>query len=169
MFFPGERSCIRNPDVMQQGTVTIPSGQQVIVPTALIDCPARITNIAVSLSRGTTSGTDLPMIQIWRPSSQGSPLYNRIAQVQIPTGTSFAFDHFFVNMSISNSIELLPGDVIGYYQPASPQRLIWSIQTNGHTSYANNASSPGATIDINNVDNVETVQPLIEVMFGKNH
>jgi len=156
-----------NPNVAQQGTVTIPSGQQVIVPTANINCTARLTSISTSLSRGTSLGTNLPMIQIWRPLSRGSTIYYRITQVQ---KTFIASNHYFAKIPVLNSIELLPGDAVGYYQPFSPQRSIWSIQSNGYTSYSNNASKSDTTIDINQVDNVKTYrQPLIELIFGKDH
>ena len=76
--------------------------------------------------------------------------------------------HASLSLNSSSQIEFQSGDVIGYYQPSDPQRLIWSIQTSGYTSYSNSVTSPSTSIDTNNVDNIETNrQPLIAVMFGK--
>ena len=116
-------------------------------------------------------GNNPPMIQIWRPLFPGSTVYSNLGQVRIPSGTFKAFNHLFVNLTISNSddIDFVPGDVIGYYQPLNATRLIWSIQTSGYTSYSNNVNSARNRIDISNVDNVDTnQQPLIELSFGKN-
>jgi len=112
-------------------------------------------------------GSNQPAIQIWRPSSPNSTVYNRIAQVEAIGETTIDFNHFFLNLSVSD-FEILSGDVIGYYQPIIPRRRIWSIRATGYTSYSNNANRSATTIDINNVDNVESdMQPLIELSFGE--
>ncbi|XP_065899772.1 uncharacterized protein [Dysidea avara] len=163
----GGQSCIDNPDVNQKGTNLIPSGRQVIIPNIRFNCTVRITHIAVSLAFGDL-GSNPPMIQIWRPLFPGSTVYSNLGQVRIPSGKFKAFNHLFVNLTISNSddINFVPGDVIGYYQPLNATRLIWSIETSGYTSYSNNVNSARNRIDISNVDNVETnQQPLIELSF----
>jgi len=165
----GGQNCIDNPDVSQIGTDLVPSGRQVIVPNAKLYCTVRVTHIAASLGFGDL-GSNQTVIQIWRPSSPNSSVYNRIAQVQATGETTIEFNHFFLNLSVSNNsdFEIQSGDVIGYYQPVVPRRRIWSIRTTGYTSYSNNAISPATTIDIDNVDNVELdIRPLIELSFGK--
>ena len=166
--FLGEQSCLNNPDVNQPGNVPISLGRQVIIPNARFNCTAQIIGIAVSLSFGNL-GNNPPLIQLWRPSTLGSSIFNRIAQVEIPPGDVIAFNHLFVNMSITSSnIEALPGDVLGYYLSSNSTRRIGSIQTSGYTAYSNNANISATTIDISDVDNVEpNQQPLIELSFGK--
>ena len=150
----------------QIGTDLVPSGRQVIVPNARFNCTARVTHIAASLGFGDL-GSNPPVIQIFRPSSPGSSVYNSITQIQATGEINIGFNHFFLNLSISN-VKVQPGDVIGYYQPSDPQRRIWSISTSGYISYSNNAKSSATTIDINNVDNVEfDIRPLIEASIGK--
>jgi len=115
-------------------------------------------------------GINPPLVQLWHPLTPGSSVYNRVAQVQIPSGDFIEFNHFFVNMSISrsNEVEILPGDVIGYYQSSNSTRRIWNIETSGYTAYSNDANSSATTININDVNNVEpNRQPLIELSFGK--
>jgi len=165
----GGQNCLDSPDTSQIGTDLVPSGRQVIVPNAKLYCNVRVTHIAASLGFGDL-GSNQPVIQIWRPSSPNSSVYNRIAQVQVTGETTIEFNHFFVNLSVSNNsdFEIQSGDVIGYYQPIIPRRRIWSIRATGYTSYSNNAVSPATTIDIDNVDNVELdIRPLIELSFGK--
>ena len=117
--------------------------------------------------------SDLPIFQVWHPTSHTSSTYSKIGEVQLPEEnlmTSSERNYSFVNMSLNSSsqIEFQSGDVIGYYQPSIPQRHIWSIETSGYTSYSNTVTSPLTSIDINNVDNIETDhQPLIEITFGK--
>ena len=151
--------------------MTIGNGRQVIVPNARFNCNGRITNVAVSMREwfGTTTN---PLFQVWHPTSFNSNTYNKLSEVQLPAGSFVSIgrnrNYYYGKISLNSSsqIEFQSGDVIGYYQPSNPQRSIWSIQTSGYTSYSNNAKS--STIDINNVDNIDTnLQPLIKVMFGK--
>jgi len=119
---------------------------------------------------GDLNTENYPTVQIWRPSSPGSSFYTRIAQEQLAFGTVMVDNNFLQYYIINRSINLLAefGDVIGYYQPLFPRRLISSIQSSGYTSYSNSVNSPSNTIDINDTDHVETDrQPLIELHFGK--
>ena len=152
----------------------IGSGRQVIVPNARFNCNGRITNVAVSMHG--RLGSNLPLFQVWHPISLNSNTYNKTGEVELALGYYKSIGnnlgYYYANMSLnSNSeIEFQSGDFIGYYQPSDPQRVIWSIQTSGYTSYSNTVRSPltSQSIDINDVDNTETdCQPLIEVTFGK--
>ena len=145
-----------------------------IIPNAALNCNGRITNVAVSMRFGVVFGSNLPLLQIWHPTSLNSDSYTVIGEVQLPAGnyisTGLFSGYYFANMSLnsSNQIEFQSGDAIGYYQPSDPQRRIWSIQTSGYTSYSNTVTSPSTSIDTNNIDNIETNrQPLIEITFGK--
>ena len=150
----------------------IASGRQVIVPNAALHCNGRITNIAVSMDR-TSPGSNFPQFEVWHPTSLNSSNYTIIGVVPLPAGDRIgnpSTGYYYTNISLdSNSqIEFQSGDVIGYYQPSNAQRLIWSIQTSGYTSYSNTVTSPSTSIDINNVENIDTNhQPLIQITFGK--
>ena len=80
-------------------------------------------------------------------------------------------DYYLGNVSCtgSNRIEFQSGDVIGYHQGSDVHYQLWSIESDGYTSYYyHNASSP-----LNNLNNNSDVQsainrqPLIAVMYGK--
>ena len=119
------------------------------------------------------SGNNIPIFQVWHPTLPNSNSYTIIGEVQLSAGNRIGNGgerYFFTSMSLNSSsqIEFQSGDVIGYYQPSDPERLIWSIQTSGYTSYSNTVTSPLSSIDINNVNNIENDrQPLIEIIFGK--
>ena len=119
------------------------------------------------------NGNNFPLFQVWHPTSLNSNIYKKIGEVQLPPGdriTFLIFNYYFANLSLNTNsqIEFQSGDVIGYYQPSNPRRLIWSIQTSGYISYSNTVTSPTTSIDTNNTSSVEAnSQPLIEVKFGK--
>ena len=117
--------------------------------------------------------TYFPLFQVWHPTSINSATYSKIGEVQLPRGNRIIArggNYYIANVSLNSSsqIEFQSGDVIGYYQPFDPRRLVRSIQTSGYTSYSNNVTSPSTSIDTSNVHNIETNhQPLIAVIFGK--
>ena len=170
--FAGGQTCVNNPNVNQRGQQSVSSGRQVIVPRAAFNCNGRITDIAVSM-RG-WFGSNVPLFQVWHPTSLNSTTYNKTGEVQLPVGnfilSSSLTVYYYASLSLNNNnqIEFQSGDVIGYYQPSNPARVLWSIQTNGYISYSNTVSNASTLIDINNADNSDNNhQPLIEVMFGK--
>ena len=158
----------------QRGQVIIEKGRQVIVPQARFNCNGRIKNVAASMDIA-TFGTNRPLLQVWHPTSLTSTIYHKIGEVELPlgdfiNGTSVTMNYYFANLSLSSSsqIEFQLGDAIGYYQPTDTQCLIYSIQATEYISYSNTVTSSITSIDINNVNNIETQrQPLIEVTFGK--
>ena len=117
-------------------------------------------------------GTDLPLFQVWRPTSSNSAIYTKIGEAELPLGDRIGgemINYYFIDLSLNSSkqIEFHSGDVIGYYQSTSSHR-IRNIRASGYTYYSNRASSPLTSIDVSNTDYIETHhQPLIEVMFGK--
>ena len=172
--FLGGQTCVNNPNVNQRGQEIINSGRQVIVPRAKFNCCGRITNVAVSMQRRAIVSGNLPLFQVWHPTSLNSSTYNKIGEVQLPAGdfvpVGFGRNYNQANLPLygNSRIEFQSGDVIGYYQSSLSLRLIWSIQTSGYTSYSNNVTSPSTSIDISIVENADNNhQPLIAVMFGK--
>ena len=156
----------------QRGDVTVSTGRQVIVPSARFNCNGRITSVAVSM-QFSFSGSNLPLFQIWHPTSTVSSTYNKVGEVELPSGSRMGgliINYYFANLSLTGNteIEFQSEDVIGYYQPSEARRTIRSIQTSGYTSYSNTVTNPLTSIDINNVNNTENNrQPLIEITFGK--
>ena len=151
----------------------IASGRQVIVPNAALHCNGRITDIAVSMERVSPPGSNIPQFEVWLPTLLNSSNYTIIGEVQLPAGNrigSSSTGYFYASISLNSSsqIEFQSEDVIGYYQPSNARYLIWSVQTSGYTSYINTVTTLLTSVDINNLDTIETNnQPLIEITFGK--
>ena len=152
--------------------MTIDDGRQVIVPNARFSCNGRITNVAASMKG--QFGSNLPLFQVWHPTLLNCNTYNKAGEVPLGAGNYRSVGgyqgYYYVSKSLNSNrrIEFQSGDVIGYYQPYNPRRVIYSIQTSGYISYSNTVTSPLTSININNVDNTETDrQPLIKVTFGK--
>ena len=170
----GGQGCIYDPDndfFTHEGE-SISRGRQVIVPSLSFTCYGRLKHISYVTVNGSDPGGDLPVFQIWRPTSVGSSVFYRVAQTKfqsenlIPDTTKF----YFTDGIITTEIDIQPGDVIGYYQPYNPHRLIWSISESKYTSYSNNASLASTTFNISNVDYVnEELMPYknIENGFGE--
>ena len=167
--FSGGQRCVNKPNANQRGDIFISSGRQVIVPSARFNCNGRITNVVVSMSPQPFG--NLPLFQVWHPTSPNSSVYNKIGEIQlpsgefIPVGAGRAYHSASLSLNSNSQIEFQSGDD---YQPSNPRRLIGSIQTSGYNSYSNTVTSPTTSIDTSNVDNIEdNRQPLIAVMFGK--
>ena len=163
---------MNSPDVNQKGQVSVVRGRQVIVPNARFNCNGRITGISVSMRKW--RGTDYPLFQVWHPTLLNSSTYNKTGEVKLPEGefqtigNGKNYIYATLPLNSSNQIEFQSGDVIGYYQPIYPRVLIWSSQTREYISYTSSVKIPLTSIDLNNVDSIQTdYQPLIKVMFGK--
>ena len=85
----GGQTCVNNSNVNQRGEVSIDSGRQVIVPSARFNCNGRITSVTVSM-RGQFGGNNVPLFEVWHPTSPNSNNYNRIGDVQLPAGDLFS-------------------------------------------------------------------------------
>ena len=139
-----------------------------IVPQYAFNCGGRVTRFAASLKYSDSKG-NLPIVQIWRPSSHHSTVYNKVFEEQIANFTQKGSLHVAdIKISDSNLIEFQPGDVIGYYQPSNLQFAIRNYQTDGYISYVTSDAYNSITkINVNDSTAINQRQPLIEVLFGK--
>ena len=133
-------------------------------------CNGRITSVAASIDSPhifrIPIGDTLPVFQVWHPQTPGSNIYSVIGQVQFQLGTLQSRGYFnsVVSLTGDNRIEFQAGDVIGYYHPSNPIRVVGNIISN-HTSYIN-IFNDLTTINISNYDELRR-QPLISVMTGE--
>jgi len=137
----------------------------------MFNCSGRVTSVSAGMVSSHASG-DLPIIQIWRPSSLNSTVYNRIGQAQFTNTTHVTTNHSFTNITISNSSELefQSGDVLGYYHSINSSHLISNILAIGHTSYVSSSSSASTvTIDVMEFTRNYNEQPLIGMTFGEGY
>ena len=145
-----------------------------IVPNARFNCAGTITSFVVSM-KGQISGTGVPLVQVWRPTSRNSRSYNKISEMQltggiyITIGNNIGYYKATISLNSNSHVEVESGDIIGYYHPSDTKRHIWSIQTSGYTSYSSDATTGSLTsMDIDDVDYTEpNSQPLIKVTLSK--
>ena len=165
------QSCADTVDVRQSGTNAASTSTQVIVPESDFSCNGRITGYLISLEKANSSG-DYPIVQVWHPTNPA--VYTRVA-TECPLTESVISrmrngdEYYFGNASCTgdNRIEFQSGDIIGYYHANEVRYRLWNIGTVGYTSHVRNEDNPPNTFNINNVDDSETRQPLIQVLYGK--
>ena len=62
-----------------------------------------------------------PIIQVWRPVSIGSTIYNKTGEVQLTSSDRVTGNDnnrlVTITLTGNNAIEVQPGDVVGYYHP----------------------------------------------------
>ena len=173
MFYIGGHSCVYDPNSDGFFTHTgrnIMRGRQVIVPNLSFNCYGRIEHVSYVIINASQPGDDVPIIQLWRPSSFGSNVYDIIDQTKFREGNRIDGTQFYFITAVfkNGQVEFQPGDVIGYYQPSNPRHLLWSINEAGYVSYSINASTAATTINTNNVDYIDDgLVPSIRVFFGE--
>jgi len=143
---------------------------QAIVTSFVFMCNGRVSSIAASMSFIGES-SDLPVIQIWRPTPLNSSVYHNIGQVQVTNTTSVTRNHHcIISLSNNTKLEFQPGDVIGYYQSFYSSHLIWNILEMGYTSYGFNTSNAStASVNVTELTRDNQRRPLIKITFGMDY
>ena len=137
----------------------------------MFNCYGRIHQVAYVTINVSHPGDNEPIIQLWRPSSSGSNVYNIIGQTKVLILKYAIPDtQFYYIAAIFNirQIKFQPGDVIGYYQPSNPRHLLYSISETGYVSYSINASAAATTINTSNVHYIDDgLMPYVRADFGE--
>ena len=172
-FVSGGDSCVYDPGNNEIYTHTgrnIMRGRQVIVPSLSFKCHGRINHVSYVTMNASHPGKDVPVIQLWRPSS-GSNIYKLIDQIgRIQFENLIERTQFYYIDAIfrDGQVKFQPGDVLGYYQPSNPRQLLRSINKAEYVSYSINASTAATTINTSNVDYIDDgLVPYVRVTFGE--
>ena len=163
-------------NVQQQGSNKLNANSQVIIYGSGFLCySGRLTGYLVSLSHDNI-GENYPHIEIWRPTfiSDGNiwkGTLMRISEYVLTEDDIIKMDnYYFANVSFANNetIQLKPGDIIGYYQPPSPRYTVWSVNATGYVSgnISTGQTSQGAVFTIDNLNLFNNSQPLIQALYG---
>jgi len=116
-----------------------------------------------------------PSFQVWRPSSPGSLIYNRISEVQLQSDDqviigSNGFQEARIPLNGDDRIEFQSEDVIGYYHPLDSRYNVRDIQTDGYLLYLFDESPPPASINLDERSaRRNSRQPLIQFQIGKSY
>ena len=166
------QSCFDTVNVTQREFRVVPPNVQVIVPRSNFSCNGRVTGYLISL-RQANGSEGYPSVQVWHPTS--STEYTRVdtecalnasdISLMMIRNTSYYLGN--VSCTGSNRIEFQSSDIIGYHQGSSVLYQLWSIKSNGYTSYYRNTSSPLNILSVSNGVRLTNRQPLIAVMYGK--
>ena len=125
--------CIQNVNIEHIGSDEMSRNRLHIVPNLNFYCNARISKISVRLLSD-DSQTGILYIQVWRPSSPGSKIYNKIAQVPVTDNDISRSTYLEANIVLTgtNRILVQSGDVIVYYHPPDSRYQVRSIETAGY-------------------------------------
>ena len=169
------QSCINSVDVQQQGSNKLNTNSQVIIYGSGFRCYSRLTGYLVSLYHDNI-GEDYPHIEIWRATfiSDGGTMQSafvRISEYVLTEDDIVQMENYYfanVSFAINETIELQPGDIIGYYQPANPRYTVWSVNTAGYISsnISTGKTSQGVVFTMDNLNLYNGSQPLIQALYG---
>ena len=134
----GGQVCTDSVNIEQDGDSTARLDRLVIIPRLNFTCNGRITSIRarVRINRGES---DYPFLQVWRPSSTDSTVYNKTGKVQLQSDDqmtdSGSFQIANIILTGNNTIEFQSGDVVGYYHPPDSRYRMRTIRTSGYICY----------------------------------
>ena len=112
---------------------------------------------------------DYPLIQVWRETSSGSELYNRIHNIGgVISEVSFLGDSLYRYTPVNGTITVLPGDVLGLITPRDNNARIspYLLQSSSPQPqyYERPSTSPISEILANNPNNFHNqFSPLVAI------
>ena len=164
--------CTDYVNITQDGDNQIGRNRLAIIPRLNFSCNGVITSIiARVLFDDNNNRIEYPAFQVWRPSSVGSTVYNKIGEVQLQSDqVTGSGDYRTANITLTgnNAIKFQSGDVVGYYHPPDARYRVRTIRADGYRLYRfDDPSVPTTSVDLNEADNDNNNrQPLIQFTFG---
>ena len=160
----GGQECTDYVNIRQIANNAMERNKLAIIPRLNFTCNGRITSITARVSFN--SRINYPLFQVWRASSVGSTIYNKISQVQLPRGVTSRTGVSNFNLTGNNTIEVQSGDVVGCYHPLESRYRVRTIRTDGYILYQFSGSHK--SVDLNNAEaNDDKQQPMIQFTIGK--
>ena len=167
----GGQRCTDSVNIQQRGLI-IGRNRLAIIPRLNFTCDGRITSIRARVFMS-FDFRDYPSFQVWRPSSAGSTIYNKIGEVQLQSDDQVTGIGFYQTANIvltgNNTIEFQSGDVVGYYHPPQSRYQVVNIfhTGNGYMLYRFDGSPAPTSIDIGERDvKLDFYQPLLQFSIG---
>ena len=169
----GGQTCTDYVNIQQRGNSQLgrtPNGRLAIFPRLNFTCNGRITSIRARVVR--SSRNESLSFQVWRPSSVGSTIYNKIGEVQLQSDDQVtgSGNRQTANITLTgnNTIEFQSGDVVGYYHPSNTRYSVRDISTTGYVLYRFDGSPVPNSVNLSNTDAIggNSRQPLIQFTIG---
>jgi len=181
LLFPlGGHTCTDTINLYQIGGNRYDQEGIAIIPRLSFTCNGRITNIMARILQHDAGNIELyPYLQIWRPSSSMSMIYNKVDEVLVEQSHLERVDSplrpgtLIANITLTGDDRILvqSGDVVGFYhQPNSRYQVRTSTETvQGYVLYLFAGSNVG-TLNLNDATApYNGRQPLIQFTLGKLH
>ena len=113
-----------------------------------------------------------PTIQVWRPWSIGSMIYNKTGEVQLTSSDQVTGNDNYrlvtITLTGNNTIEVQPGDVVGYYHPPQSRYRIRTRNIDGYILYQFEGSPNLTSVNLKSANRYnDKRQPLIQFSIGK--
>ena len=169
----GGQTCTTQVNMQQNGAPQLGSNRYAIFPRPSFTCDGRITNVRARVGLVDSRNASFPSFQIWRLSSPGSTVYNRIGEAQLSsddqvTRGSGNFLETNIILTGDDRIEFQSGDVVGYYHPNDVRYSVRGIRTRGYVLYQFDNSSPATSVDLIDANFIFNFrQPLIQFTIGE--
>ena len=166
----GGQECTDSVNVQQDGVRQLARNRQAIIPRLNFTCNGRITSIRARVDFD-SSRNDYPFLQVWRPASVGSTIYNKIGEVQLSDDQVTGNDTYQtanIILTGNDTIDVQSGDVVGYYHPRQSRYRVRDIETNGYVLHRFDGS-PAAdnTENLSQSDRMLNCrQPLLQFAIG---
>ena len=172
IYYVGGEFCIDSVDIQQNPDNELGRDKLAIIPRLSFSCNGRIIGIRAKVHNSMRNENSL-YIQVWRSSFTGSPVYNKIDEIQLKLDEQLidSNDYAIVNISLTGNdvLEFQSGDVIGYYHPAESRYRVTDIQTTGYVLYRFNGSSSLDSLNLSQSERVlNSRQPLLQFIVGMN-
>ena len=163
--------CTDSVDIDRSGSRNMGDDKQAIIPQFNFACSGIITGIRARM-RFDDDGVNYPIIQVWRPVSIGSMIYNKTGEVQLMSSDQGTGEDRYRLVTIiltgNNTIEVQPGDVVGYYHPPQSRYRVRTRNIDGYTIYQFEGSPNLTSVNLRSANsNYDRRQPLIQFSIGK--
>ena len=163
----GGQFCTDSVDIQQWSNNSMYFNKLAIVPRLNFTCSGTLTSIRARLFN-VIGANAYPYFQVWRLTSVGLTIYNKIGEVQLQPDdpvTKNSINYWGTNITLAgnHTIEVQSGDVVGYYHPPNACYLVMDIPTNGYWLYQFNRSAAPNSINISERDVMfSNRQPLLQ-------
>ena len=170
--YVGGKFCTDSVDILDNGDDEVDHDKQAIIPQFNFACNGRITSIRAKV-RFNNANNNYPYLQVWRPVSIGSMIYNKTGEVQLESDVQVTGDGdhrlAIIILTDNNTIEVQPGDVVGFYHSSRSRYQVRTRDTDGYILHQFDGSSNSNSIDLGNVlsKKKNRRQPLIQFSIGK--
>ncbi len=139
--------------------------QQRIIPDISFTCSGTVTRWIVAGNE--RNDDNLPQIQIWRETFNGSGIYSKEQAAFLPMRDESPSDIYEFNATM----DVQPGDILGLFEPDDSWLRLYYTNKYGPVNYYmetdNAVTPPTGDFDISGADGTTNDMPLITLEFCK--